>query len=64
MARLSGGQFVPFTLAQQRALVQAFREVMLPNQGPVELISYKWVHRLTLLLSAWKVAADFVFMSY
>lgn len=37
----AGDRFVPFTLEDQRAIVQAFHEVMVSIQGPVELVSYR-----------------------
>ena len=37
----AGANFVPFTPAHQRVLVQAFRDIVLPKQGPVQLTSYR-----------------------
>ena len=39
--RMSGVGTVPLTLAAQQILVQAFQEVVVPVQGPAELISYR-----------------------
>ena len=38
---MSGVGTVPLTLAAQQILVQAFQEVVVPVQGPAELISYR-----------------------
>lgn len=37
----AGPGFVPFTVDKQRAFIRAFREVVLPQQGPVQLTTYR-----------------------
>ena len=42
VARISGENFVPFTLAAQEVFLEGFREVLSDVQGPVQMVSYRW----------------------
>ena len=37
----AGERFVPLSLADQRVMVAAFQDVMLPSVGPVQLMQYR-----------------------
>ncbi|KAL6780335.1 hypothetical protein ACKKBF_B13530 [Auxenochlorella protothecoides x Auxenochlorella symbiontica] len=41
IVRLSGPGVVPFTLDTQAILAKAFQQVVIPNLGPVEIVSYR-----------------------